>query len=124
LVKDGDIKSAVDTLPAVQGREPAGDPDRAFRKPADEFYSSTGIGILAIACRRSRQGNGRERDRFFHAMLKPLGIEKGKPFAPDDRQKKILTDAAELGFLTAQALSMAPRLANASSYKGTHWEWF
>ena len=24
-----------------------------------------------------------ERDRFFHAMLKPLGIEKGKPFNPD-----------------------------------------
>jgi hypothetical protein len=26
-----------------------------------------------------------ERDRFFHAMLKPLGIEKGKPFKPDVR---------------------------------------
>ena len=29
-----------------------------------------------------------ERDRFFHAMLKPLGIEKGKPFKPDARQTK------------------------------------
>ena len=28
-----------------------------------------------------------ERDRFFMAMLKPLGIEKGKSFEPDDRQK-------------------------------------
>ena len=26
-----------------------------------------------------------ERDRFFMAMLAPLGIEKGKPFNPDTR---------------------------------------
>ena len=30
-----------------------------------------------------------ERDRFFLAMLKPLGIEKGKPFKPDARQTKL-----------------------------------
>ena len=35
-----------------------------------------------------------ERDRFFIAMLKPLGIEKGKPFNPTERQKKILMEAA------------------------------
>ena len=55
-----------------------------------------------------------ERDRFFHAMLKPLGIEKGKPFKPDERQKKILTDAAEFGFLMAQTISMAPRFEQRS----------
>jgi hypothetical protein len=64
-----------------------------------------------------------ERDRFFHAMLMPLGIAKGKPFQPDERQKKILTDAAELGFLMAQTISMVPRFDNASSYAGTQWEW-
>ena len=35
-----------------------------------------------------------ERDRFFMAMLKPLGIEKGKEFKPDARQRAILEDAA------------------------------
>ena len=29
-----------------------------------------------------------ERDRIILAMLVPLGIEKGKPFNPDERQKK------------------------------------
>ena len=29
---------------------------------------------------------------FTVAMLKKLGIEKGKPFAPDERQMKILKD--------------------------------
>ena len=31
------------------------------------------------------------------AMLKPLGIEKGKPFQPDARQTAILEEAAVLG---------------------------
>ena len=31
------------------------------------------------------------------AMLKPLGIEKGKPFEPDSRQTAILEEAAVLG---------------------------
>jgi hypothetical protein len=46
-----------------------------------------------------------ERDRFFAAMLRPLGIEKGKPFQPDDRQKKILTEAASVGEAMAKALT-------------------
>src|SRR5215470_7524894 len=38
-----------------------------------------------------------DRDRFFYAMLRDLGIAKNKPFKPDDRQKKLLADAALLG---------------------------
>ena len=38
-----------------------------------------------------------EHDRFFMAMLKPLGIEKGQPFQPDARQQAILEEAAVLG---------------------------
>ena len=30
-------------------------------------------------------------------MLKPLGIEKGKPFKPDARQRAILEEAARHG---------------------------
>ena len=40
------------------------------------------------------------------ALLKPLGIEQGKPFEPDPRQKKILEDAAQLGWLMNQAIGM------------------
>jgi hypothetical protein len=38
-----------------------------------------------------------DRDLFFMAMLKPLGIEKGKPFKPDARQKAVLEEAARIG---------------------------
>ena len=64
-----------------------------------------------------------ERDRFFHAMLKPLGIEKGAPFDPDERQQALLEDAAQLGFLMAQTISLEPRFEGVSGYPGTRWEW-
>jgi hypothetical protein len=45
-----------------------------------------------------------ERDRFFLAMLRDLGMAKGKPFKPDDRQKKLLEDAAFLGEQIAKVI--------------------
>ena len=34
-----------------------------------------------------------------------IGIQKGKPFAPDERMKKILTEAAAVGDATARAIA-------------------
>ena len=64
-----------------------------------------------------------ERDRFFMAMLKPLGIEKGKPFNPDKRQTAILTEAALIGEAMAKANDfLNPRLEDAHYMDGSHWE--
>ena len=38
-----------------------------------------------------------ERDRIMMAMLRSLGIEKGRPFQPDARMKKLLTEATLVG---------------------------
>ena len=62
-----------------------------------------------------------ERDRFFMAMLKPLGIEKGKPFQPDARQQKILAEAADMGQLLAKANTYTKRFEDAY-WPGTHWK--
>jgi hypothetical protein len=59
---------------------------------------------------------------FLAAMLKPLGIEPGKPFHPDARQKQILTDASVVGWAMSQAVSMASRSKDAIYYPGTRWE--
>lgn len=64
-----------------------------------------------------------ERDRFYMAMLKPLGIEKGKPFAPDGRQKKILEEGAALGGLMAQSLAFDNRDPNARYRPDARWEY-
>lgn len=48
-----------------------------------------------------------ERDGFFMAILKSLGIEKGKPFNPNWRQQRILTEAAIVG--EAMVLNMVEK---------------
>jgi len=44
--------------------------------------------------------------------LAAIGIIKGKPFAPDARMKKILTDAVALANATSRTLTMKPRDPN------------
>ncbi len=51
-----------------------------------------------------------------------IGIEKGKPFAPDARMKKILTEAAAVGDATARAIAFHMRDKNAYYYANSHWE--
>lgn len=62
-----------------------------------------------------------ERDRFFMAMLKLLGIEKGKPFKPTARQQKILTDAAQMGELMAKANTYSKRFED-TYWPGSRWK--
>ncbi len=64
-----------------------------------------------------------ERDRFFMAWLRNLGIEKGKPFAPDERQKKILIAAAEKGQQMAMANSFEKRFADVKHWPDKHWDY-
>ena len=64
-----------------------------------------------------------ERDRLIMAMLKPLGIEKGKPFNPDERQTKILTEAAFVGEAMVKTNDFAKRLESAHYVEGVQWEY-
>jgi hypothetical protein len=64
-----------------------------------------------------------ERDRIILAMLVPLGIEKGKPFNPDERQKAILIDAANVGELMARTNGYAKRFPGSTVWPGKKWEY-
>lgn len=50
-----------------------------------------------------------------------VGIQKGKPFAPDARMKKILKEAAEVGDATARALTFRMRFKDAYYYPNSAW---
>lgn len=63
-----------------------------------------------------------ERDRMMVAMLKPLGIEKGKKFEPDARQQKILEQGAVVGEAMARALSYAKRQKEARIWPDRQWK--
>jgi hypothetical protein len=54
-------------------------------------------------------------------LFAAIGIEKGKPFAPDGRMKKILEDAANIGAVTARAIAFRIRDKNAYFYPGRPW---
>jgi hypothetical protein len=63
------------------------------------------------------------RDIFFHAILRPLGLEKGKPFQPDARQTKILSDAVLVGEAMAKANSADRRFKDAKFRPDAHWDY-
>ena len=54
-------------------------------------------------------------------VLAAIGIEKGKPFAPDAPMKKILTEAAAVGNATARANVFKSRLKEAYLYPNSAW---
>jgi len=56
-------------------------------------------------------------------LFAAIGIEKGKPFAPDDRMKAILTDAANIGAATARALAFDARNREAFFYPDSKSNW-
>jgi hypothetical protein len=64
-----------------------------------------------------------ERDRIMMAMLRSIGIEKGKSFTPDARQAKILTEAALVGEAMAKANDFDKRQMELSHYAdGSRWD--
>jgi hypothetical protein len=54
-------------------------------------------------------------------LFASIGIEKGKPFAPDARMKKILTEAAEVGNATARSILFRTRMKEAPLYPNSAW---
>ena len=61
-------------------------------------------------------------DPEIMGSLYAIGIVKGKPFNPDARMKKILTDAAAIGTATGRTLNWADRESEGFAYyPGGHW---
>jgi hypothetical protein len=52
-----------------------------------------------------------------------VGIRKGQPFAPDERMKKILTEAAAVGDATGRALAYRVREKAAYIYDNRQWKY-
>ena len=66
-------------------------------------------------------------DPETRGLFASIGMEKGKPFAPDSRMKKILTDAVAIANATARSLVWYPRvdgtMKGAEIYPDTHSAW-
>jgi hypothetical protein len=120
---EGDIKSAVEHGKRVRVYPLGGNPDStvfvdAYDKPFDATipYDATFFELLN---RFVQAEPWLPRDKAMIDTLKSIGIEKGKPFNPDEKTKRILADAAreahEVIALKYES-SFAPPF-----FAGTHW---
>lgn len=127
LVQDGNVEGATAMLrklrvyPYSQRANPKGNRFFNATGKAINLLEADGLDFWKALSAIINNNPVESRDRFFLAMLKPVGIEKGKPFEPDQRQRKILEDAAVRGRAMAAANTFEPRLAGALWYPGTHW---
>ena len=64
-----------------------------------------------------------ERFLPMYGLLEALGIEKGKPFAPDARMKGILEKAAKAGRDQMLVSAFASARPDRSAWKDRRWEW-
>ena len=63
-------------------------------------------------------------DPELRGLAASIGIVKGKKFAPDERMKKILTDAVAVGNATARAISFRDRDRRVDIYSKSQWQSF
>ncbi len=100
-------------------------PNTAHVHPNGRKWSGTqphGMAYWEGVAKFVNEENVQERDRMIMGMLKPLGIEKGKPFAPDARQKKLLTQGAQIGEVMARTIGYEKRFEGATVWPNKKWE--
>lgn len=123
---EGQRLSWLERLSLYPYAERANPRPRGYRRPDGTEWSATpprGLTYWERLARALDREPVFERDRFFMAMLRPLGIEKGRAFEPDERQTKILTEAAFVGEAMAKANDFAKRMDNAHYVDGVQWEY-
>ncbi|MGB5831661.1 MAG: DUF1254 domain-containing protein, partial [Thiohalocapsa sp.] len=57
----------------------------------------------------------------LRGAIASIGIVKGQKFDPDDRMKKLLTEAGTIANATARVITYAPRIAGAEIYPDSTW---
>jgi len=128
FLKDGDPKPGVDNVkknlrvyPLSQAANP---PEMKFVNISDKAFNTIGPGDYSAFEYLNRTIQNEPSDALDPDMLgvfAAIGIEKGKPFNPDARMKKILVDAAAVGDATARTLTYQSRIKEAYFYPNSAW---
>lgn len=90
------------------------------------MLTNEGLAFFESLARYINENPPRPRDMAMLGMLETLGIVHGKPFKPDARMKKILTEAAEVGRAMAKTLAWKSRTPKEIlyAYPGKrHWKY-
>jgi hypothetical protein len=105
--------------------------DEAAHPPAMKFVNASGVpanfvppgdyefwNLLNEAIQEEPSGGS---DPTTLGLLASIGIVKGKPFNPDARMKAILSDAANIGAVTARTIAFKIRGEDAYFYPKSAW---
>jgi hypothetical protein len=125
---DGDIRPGVESIkknlriyPLAQAKNP----------PETKFINGSGVEFNTIHANdfsyfeelneivQEEPSEALDPERL--GLFASLGIEKGKPFAPDERMKKILTEAAAVGNATVRAILFRTRMKDAAFFPNSAW---
>lgn len=128
FVVDGSTKPGVDSVKAHFKVYQLAD---AANPPAMNFVNGSGVSANYVApgdyafwemlnkvVQEEPPGGS---DPTTLGLFASIGIVKGQPFAPDKRMKKILTDAANIGAVTARTIAFKVRSKEAYYYPDSTW---
>lgn len=130
IVKDGDVKSAVDAFKAGFKMYPL---SKADNPPKQVFHNFSGKKYCTIHANNAEfydEINASvqyEPTTVFspeiNGQMATIGIKKGKEFKPNKRWKEILKEGAIMGNASARAILFSPRNKNAFFYPGKR-QWY
>ncbi len=106
--------SKKDNPPTMQFISVSGVPFNTIHANNFEFYEE-----LHVVINREPIGL---LDPELRGLFASIGIQKGKPFEPDARERRILTDAVAIGNATARAIAFRPRLDGINLYPDSAWQ--
>jgi hypothetical protein len=128
FLKDGDPKPGVDTVKKLLKAYPLAD---AANPPAMNFVNISGKSFNTIgpsdytfwdSVNQMVQREPADAiDPVTLGFFAAVGIEKGKPFAPDARMKAILKEAAAVGDATVRSSVYRCRIKDAYFYPNSAW---
>nr|BFE74749.1 hypothetical protein GCM10020092_080500 [Actinoplanes digitatis] len=124
----GGVGTSIATL--LEGRVQAGPafdvPETVFVEASGKAFNTippTDMGFYELLNELVQEQPVGSTEIELMGELAAIGIVKGKPFAPDERMRRILEDAAAVGTATSRALVFDPRASEGFSYyDGSAWE--
>jgi hypothetical protein len=127
-VKDGDLKGTADAVKAGYHTYPLA---QASNPPKQIFHNLSGMKFNTIHANdfsffeeMNEVVQYEPADAFdpeFVGQLAAIGVKKGRPFSPNARMKKLLTEAAAMGNASARAILYAPRKESVFFYEDRQW---
>jgi hypothetical protein len=128
FLRDGDPKPGVDNvkknLKVYSLSQAANPPPMKFVDISGKAFNTIGPGDYSLFEFVNRVIQDEPIDALDPdtlGLFAAIGIEKGKPFAPDVRLKKILTEAAAVGDATARSVTYRTRMKDAYFYPNSAW---